>query len=482
MEFLLDAADAAVVEGGAEPQRPDFTIPDELASVPTHDYLELIDDETGKKGKGWRARRDLPAGTLLMIAKPIAVVMDWEDDSAEGVQQQRHPEEDNMEEDTENEEQEPRMNELLLLALLARIQTDPSIWTDQLTNLFPRSENLNSLPAWVCLNDAVFCEVEAFIQQIEKLPALASQAKEISKRLPLIIRYNVLSIETCSELLSYPGPKGHSLLSGVGLFHLPSFFNHSSRPKCNRWAVGDVIGFVTNQDIPAGTEVCISYIEHDVLCESAFRRNELLGMDFDDTADHEKGIPPHPAEEQGPDLPVVDSDVQNELMSMDAFERLAAIDELMQQAVGAKLPEESNPEGDHGGQDSGSLPTTVVPTWFQCDVQNLRIIKAITLDSMGQSNAALDLWEEAVTFCETRLPPCDESSVVVHVQAALCAQHMGEEARAKEHAAKALQTHHILFGGGVSLFRRRFRHDLELKIRPSVMEGAAVEILWPISS
>jgi len=128
--------------------------------------------------------------------------------------------------------------------------------------------------------------------------------------------------------------------------------------------------------------------------------------------------------------------------------------------------------------------------WFQCDAHNLRILKAITLDGLGQTEAALQLWEESIAFVEQKLPPLDENSVVLRVQAALCAHHRGanDEAmmgRAKEHARIALETHHLLFGGGVARFRRRFRHDLELRLRPAAAGAAetsgssAVDFLWP---
>jgi hypothetical protein len=182
-------------------------------------------------------------------------------------------------------------------------------------------------------------------------------------------------------------------------------------------------------------------------------------------------------EEEGPEFPVVDADVQNELMEMDPFERLSAIEELIQQAVGAKLPEDS-----HCGQAEDGMDATGT-AWFQCDVHSLRILKAITLDALGKTAEALELWEESVTFTETMLPPADESSVVMRVQAALCALHIGNVDKAKEHGIVALQTHNLLFGGGVSRFRRRFARDLQLHFRPvkSDLESPA-NLLWPHSS
>ncbi|GKY95553.1 hypothetical protein MPSEU_000516900 [Mayamaea pseudoterrestris] len=406
-----------------------------------------------------------------MTDKPIAMVMDWQDDSCDIDEDEG--DDDGMDDD-EEEEKEPRLNELLLLQILKQLQTCPNLWNDRLSTLFPRSsQDLASLPAWVCANDEIFMAVESHLQCLRTLPSLEPHINEISKRLPLIIRYNVLSVETCSELLSYPGPTGHSSLSGVGLFHCPSFFNHSSQPNCSRWAIGDVLCIVTNRDVTSDTELCLSYIEHDVLCESAYRRNHLLSMDFIDLRSGESSVDPSNGENDGPEMPVVDSDVQNELMEMDASERLAAIDELMQQAMGEKLPE----------QDEGYSMNGNEAAWFQADVQNLRIIKAITLEGLGQSKEALVHWEEAVTFCATKLPPADESLVVAHVQAALCALHLQDVSKAKQHAQSALETHHILFSGGVLRFRRRFRNEFCLSLRPNADSlNADIDALWPLDA
>lgn len=231
--------------------------------------------------------------------------------------------------------------------------------------------------------------------------------------------------------------------------------------------------FVANQQIHAGDEVCISYIEHDVLQESAYRRNLMLSMNFSDAGPDED---PDPSAEEadGPQYPVVDPALQNELMGMDPFERLPSIDELMAQATGSKLPEDELPhdDGDDAMEASGS-------TWFQCDVQHLRILKAITLESMGQSQEALVQWEECVAFAETTLPPLDENTVIVHSQAALCALQGGAHAPARQHAEAALRIHNLLFGGGPARFRRRLQSDFRLGFRPQ-MPGDPVGELWPV--
>ena len=83
--------------------------------------------------------------------------------------------------------------------------------------------------------------------------------------------------------------------------------------------------------------------------------------------------------DDGPFEPVMDTDVQNELMQMDPSERLVAIDGLLKQALREAVPEEAEVVID----DDDDECTEPAP-WFSCDVKNLRILKALTLDSMGR--------------------------------------------------------------------------------------------------
>jgi hypothetical protein len=467
MEALLDQADALVLTAGENgPERPDFEIPEELTPLTTpRDILEVR--ENPNKGKGLFATRLLPAGTVLLVAKPLAWALDSEWDG--GVPDE---EIEDMEEDSEHpaEPEESHVNELLVLEILHAIKEDPSIWLEKVANLYPRdSVDIEASPVWISKDDDIFAQFEQMIKELESVPGLQGKSNEISKRIPLIVRYNVLSMETSPEMLSHPGPTGHVDLSGVGLYDWPSFFNHDSSPNASRYAIGDIMWFVANQDIPAGTEVCISYLEHDILCESAYRRNVMLTLDFKEDEDTSVVM-------DGPGIPVVDSEVQNELMAMPPFERLENIDQLMKQASGEALPELEDVEED--GMDAhGEM-------WFECDLQNLRILKAITLDGMGQSKQAIDLWHQCVEFVETRLPPNDESLVVLLVQTALCAWTIKDEDRARNYATKALQVHDLIFGGGVRRFRRRFQKEFCLNLRKdtSVDGKQPQDILWPYDS
>ena len=183
-------------------------------------------------------------------------------------------------------------------------------------------------------------------------------------------------------------------------------------------------------------------------------------------------------EYDGPFCPVVDKDVQNELMGMNPFERLESIDQLMQQAAGEPLPNAKDVDVE---LDNDRVETHGT-AWFECDLQNLRILKAITLESSGQSEKALQIWEECVRFTESKMPPNDENSVVMRVQAAMCSMHLKKETLARHHASVALQRHNLMFGGGVRRFRRRYRQEFRLNLRPSngnISYQSLEEMLWP---
>ena len=541
MERLLDQADALVLTAGAASagvggddnddaaaavELPDFVIPEELVPLSQPDHIQSILElkESPSKGRGYFARQNIPAGTILMVAKPIAMALDDEilglddddgeevegdidvdassgpgpdtsamdgdiiddgdnnafddddddDDDAAGMEESENPDEDEPEGST--------VNELLVLDILQKIIEDPSLWTDQITHLYPREEHdVAASPVWISKDDHTFSQFEALIKQVGTVPALQSRAQDISRRLPLIVRYNVLSIETCAEMLSYPGLNGHHPLAGAGLYYWPSFFNHDSRPNVSRYAVGDIMWLVTNQNVKAGEELCISYLEHDVLCENAKRRNNMLTLDFKE--DEDKVTDSNgDDDDDGPNFPVVDSDVQNEIMGMgDPFAQLDSIDQLMAQAVGEALPLGEDEEDGENMDRMDAQPSKNGLAWFECDVQNLRILKAITLDGMDLSKEAIEVWEECVKWTESKMPPNDEASIVMRVQAALCAMHIKDEARAREHAAIALQRHDLMFGGGVRQLLRRYRQDFSLNLRPNRAPGSPrlEDVLWP---
>lgn len=477
IEGLLDLADELAAK---DSPRPDFPLPNAFKVDPPDELMQMND---GPKGRGWYAKKDISAGTILLVSKPLAMVMAWEEEEdTDDVKE----EEGDDEEEEEEEEEGPtgsKQNGLLILKLLHAIEEKPSLWFNVLSELFPRDEGTAlNLPVWMCRDAAVGMEIERSFDRLKEIPELNPKGKDaatkqITLRLPLIVRYNCLSVETAPELLVHPSPEGHASLSGTALYHNPSFFNHDHHPNASRWSIGDIMFFVTNRDVRKGEEICISYIEHDILCESAERRSALLDMDFVDNDDvnadgsadtSRKGDRNH----EGPLAPVVDAGVQAELMEMQPLERIDALQDLLDQSTGTKMADDEMEE------DEGEPAP-----WFKSDTQNLRILYAITLDGLSRTKQALEEWEKCVAFCEQALPPVDESSIAMRVQASLCARLAGRDAIARKHADAALKEHSILFGGGVARFRRRYEVDLKLALRPDCMSEKGVsaqDVLWPV--
>jgi hypothetical protein len=165
--------------------------------------------------------------------------------------------------------------------------------------------------------------------------------------------------------------------------------------------------------------------------------------------------------------PIIDLDMQDELMSIHPIERLDEIKRLLKQATSDTVTL------DDEGEEL---------QWFKSDAHQLRIILALTYDSIGQHTNALKEWEQCIVFVKEHLPPCDESAVALYVQGALCAQASGQWSTVKAYSKLAMETHDLLFGGGVQFFRQRYAKEAELTLRPpskKVLNGsAAFDLLW----
>mmetsp|Transcript_14094 Transcript_14094/g.30116 ORF Transcript_14094/g.30116 Transcript_14094/m.30116 type:complete len:570 (-) Transcript_14094:77-1786(-) len=357
-----------------------------------------------------------------------------------------------------------KRNGILILRSLEKLEKNPSLWTDTMSKLFPRdAETALSLPPWFCSDASIGMEIETKFSKLSALSLFPSKeneevCKEIATRLPLIVRYNVLSVETCPELFVHPDVSkgGMASLSGTGLYGPEvSYFNHRCVPNVSRYCIGDVLFFVTNRDVTKGDELGYSYIEHEVLCENAAKRNALLDMDFE-LEDDSGGDGERPSKKQKvakmPSAwkdedefiqPMICAEVQRELMGAPATERLELINDLLDQKADSVRD-------------------------YKCDKFQLHILKAITLDGLGKSRQALLDWETAVEFATKNFPPLDETTIALRVQAAMCALNTGgkDAVNAKRHANEALKMHNSLFGGGNARFHKRYEKEFSCAMRP----------------
>ena len=492
--YLQDLADEA-----AKKDEPilDFPLPTTTISTSQHQqqhkqiheqilsgehYMNIRNDP--KKGKGFYSNQDIKAGTLLLVSKPISLVMGWEEDLFDD-----DDDNDDNDDDTNNNimnEDEDLMksnqrNGLLTIRVAKAIQDDPSIWYDQISHLFPRDGS--TLPVWICNHAETGMEYERTINELESLNEFSGKndvIEDIRQRLPFIVRYNCLSVETSPELFVYPDQAkgGHVTLSATALYYLPSYFNHSSKPNVSRWSIGDIIFFVANQDIRKNTELCISYIESELLCENAARRSMLLEMDFEDSDPIQSKIDVEDGDKEGEDDddeaegPVISLDVQDELMNMHPLNRLEEINRLLVKA--------SSEESNGGDNDIDDEEDELF--WFQCDSHRLRTLLALTYESLGQPTKALGQWKQCIDFSERNFPPNDEAGITHYVQASLTALSLSDQSSAQKYADKALLNHDTIFGGGVNFFRRRYANEMELQLRgyKNAASGrTALDALWP---
>ena len=78
MEALLDQADALVLTAGEEgPEKPNFDIPEELLNFTcpnNYDWLEIR--ENPNKGKGWFTKKDVSAGSIILVSKALVCALD----------------------------------------------------------------------------------------------------------------------------------------------------------------------------------------------------------------------------------------------------------------------------------------------------------------------------------------------------------------------------------------------------------------------
>jgi hypothetical protein len=458
-----------LADNAAKEETPalDFPIPSGC-----EDYKKIMKVKESKKGGlGFFAMKDIEAGSLLLASKPLALIMGWEEDDGEEEEEDEDVMNDDDDEGTETIVKGSKRNGMLVIKLLKAMKSDASIWFDKVDKLYPR-EVTEDLPLWLCESSEIDEAIDQCADELKSDSTSFSDdlVDEIRQRLPLIVKYNCLSIETGPELFVHPSQAqgGHISLSATGLYFEPSFFNHSSRPNVSRYCIGDVMFFVANQGIQKDEELCISYIEGDLLMESSEIRSRLLDMDFDEeTSVHEETIDPKKNKlESKKEFPIIDVDTQDDLMSLDPLERLHEINDLLKEVTKGTLIH----EGENGEKKEVSF--------FKCDEHQLRILLALTYESLGSPTKAIEEWKKCIQFVDTNFPPHDENGISLKVQAALCSFFLDDLIAAKLLAKNALESHNLLFGGGVQFFLKRYSNEFNLHLRPQ-SASTAINFLWP---
>ena len=491
-----------------------------------HGFIEMQENKSGQRGM--YAKCDIDAGTWVAISQPIAAYWGVEDDDEEddnggdtkkgssspavkskSKQQQTTTDDANEDRDTKskskqqlttttddaNENRDTKTEGKLILRVLEKIKSCPSIWENTITKMFPRDMNTaKALPPWTCSDDTL--DVETQMKGLTKLSLFPSETcEEIALRLPLIIRYNAFIIDTSSELFVYSNPHhGMTSLAGVGLYGpVLSYFNHSCKPNVSKISIGDVTILFANRDIKAGNELCHSYLSHEYLCESDETRNAILGNDFSLEETNHDGCDnnAYKKEEQpAKRMKGESTETSTDTICVPPF--------ILSQWYDSETGVLNKPEGP--GQSFRCIDMYLFPIW-----------KARILESQGRSNKhkfdkknglehALPQWQTAIEFAEATFPPLDVRKIALYVQAALCASvcSFGEWKRlavrtkgwrvgniqiAQQYANKALDMHNTIFGGGLKLFLKRYSNEFlkSDKFRKHMSEAHllfSLEELW----
>jgi hypothetical protein len=144
-----------------------------------------------------------------------------------------------------------------LLQILDKLKTQPSLWNDVLSTMFPNDADLSKLPTWVCAVMRVHAGQASI--RTGQIPELKDQVSRRFQRLPSL-SVTTFSIETC-RMLSPSNIDGHSpggcwfvilillTIRLVPIVHGPSVMSWESSPikRCLPLVAG-----------------CINYIRHDV--------------------------------------------------------------------------------------------------------------------------------------------------------------------------------------------------------------------------
>lgn len=414
---------------------PEHPAAEPLFVVSSSVALEVI----ANKGRGWVAKQRLPAGTVVLVERPLVAILDaeWGDKawascgsadtaalgirlagryaaSAGQVLSMLHPPEGcvpdipNEEEDSEDEENAEALREA--------VDT-----------------------AWMMAEGLSVAE---------------------ALRLQAVVRLNSLGFYTNSEQLCHHG--NFTALTGSGVFSLASGFNHSCEPSVARFSIGDVTVFVTNGEVQAGEELCISYIETELLCAPTSLRCQSLNRDFTCTCPRCSASPSAGEVREGPRRYVrVDARVQAELSLLPPSDRIAAVEAALRGEEG---------EGQEEGEEEGNEAPALV---LGKDAQELRVVQALAQMQLGSHAEALALWRRLGGFTCQHCPPFDEAVAVYAAQAALCAL-MCEPDAAAQYVAIAVAAHRIVSGS--SLFRWRYKREVD----EAMVSAEAKEEFWKL--
>jgi len=377
-------------------------------------HAGIIRKQTPTKGCGYFATRPLPEGTLLLLEKPLAALMDTE------LAKQEWYGEDSG--DT-----------LGLACALGQIDR-------------AKLSNLNKLHPPLNLPKEAYKktgepdlppEFDAAVDEAWKDHGLTDMERD---RYIAVCRYNSLGFYTNSEQSSFH--YNYRPLTGTGLYPLSSGFNHSCAPNVTRYNIGDIIFFRTTSKVNEGDELCISYCEMETLAEPMGYRHEALDRDFVcncERCEEEKRLPRRQKVYFD-----IDAEFKATIHQMDIEERITTLRVFIS---GEAFEEQAKEEG------------LAKP---QCltikDIQDLRAILASSYMKIQDYQNSYLTWKEAAfVHKKMRNAGPDESIVGFLTCAWLCKLEI--DPRDCSLMNTILTMHKLFFGAGAAWYRVRYEHD-----------------------
>lgn len=378
------------------------------------------------KGRGWVTRRGLPAGAMVLVEKPLVAVLDdeWQQEEWSGC---RHA-------------------DSAALSIHLAHCLSPSL-VEAFAMLHPPEAHAKEVSASDGSSDSEEGGADAL--EAARKAWLQVDLPEAEKvRLRAAVRLNALGFYTHSEQICHTG--SFASLNGSGIFALGSGFNHSCVPQVSYFALGNIVAFVTNRAVRAGEELCINYIETELLCTPTPMRQKFLNRDFTCgcqlcNASLPEGSPPPRCRFRR-----LDDRLQERLPHLPASRRVKVAEAALNGEVGSE---------DDESADSEETETDLAPAMLLgSDAQQLRVVQAHTLMELRRFASALAVWRRLAAFTCHHCPPFDEALCMYATHAALC-KFMLDKEGGSIYVAAAVRAHRIAFGAPI--FRWRYRAEVE---------------------
>ncbi|CEM16731.1 unnamed protein product [Vitrella brassicaformis CCMP3155] len=418
------------------------------------EYVGAVTIKTDQGGSGERfvASRDLDAGTLVLAECAIATGV-----KAVSFYRSLYNDASASEADLPMGIDTAGVLSALVDVILVAAEESTKALRDvfgKLKGLYPRTKKeLKQLGKWESgetrgiLDRHLDKELTDMLQRIRGRVDIDDPARE-KERLKWVVSLNALGMYQQSEQFCY-SKAGFDKMEAVGLFFLASFFNHSCSPNVCRYSISEWMLFHTIKPVKKGEPLTISYVEEEHLEEPLWLRRAVLAENGyqrfkcvcpkcveqrDDPSQTEEGCPVMQPFQDGFD---------EELLKLPPNQRLQHIQEVKSAVEEA-------------------LQTRRV---LLSDRIQLSLMEGAAHAQLRNFDEADRAWGRAYEVATEALPDNDEHLVALSTLLACCAACLPPSEQShfmlETWLATAVRIHSVCFGGGVHLYRQRYRVELQ---------------------